>query len=97
MINEKRQVRLGETVVVGSDNNKSLDWPSRCIIKLIPCKEGSSREGKNLGVLLWSIQLIYPLDYFDIRDHLPVAEASIVEFRTDEVTSQFPDLSPRIE
>ncbi|GFR05997.1 integrase catalytic domain-containing protein, partial [Trichonephila clavata] len=62
---QERDIKLGEVVLIGSDNVKCNDWPLRVVIKLLPGKDGINRLVRlrtAKGELLRSVQRIFPLE-----------------------------------
>ncbi|XP_031356633.1 uncharacterized protein LOC116180668 [Photinus pyralis] len=60
-----RNLRVGELVLIGDDNQKRADWPLARILELYPGKDGVCRVAKlrtAKGELSRPIQRIYPLE-----------------------------------
>ncbi|KAI5753166.1 hypothetical protein M8J77_024212 [Diaphorina citri] len=77
---KKHELRLGEIVLVGDDNNKRINWPLGLIIQLIQGGDGHIRVVKvrtSTGVLTRPVQRIYPLEFQCSSDDLtPLLEES---------------------
>ncbi|KAI5738661.1 hypothetical protein M8J77_009685 [Diaphorina citri] len=77
---KKYELRLGEIVLVGDDNNKRINWPLGLIIQLIQGGDGHIRVVKvrtSTGVLTRPVQRIYPLEFQCSSDDLtPLLEES---------------------
>ncbi|KAJ8979701.1 hypothetical protein NQ317_000986 [Molorchus minor] len=59
------EFKIGDVVLVESDNRKRLDWPLGVIEEVFPGKDGKSRLVKlrtSRGTLLRPIQRLYPLE-----------------------------------
>ncbi|GFR04027.1 integrase catalytic domain-containing protein, partial [Trichonephila clavata] len=62
---QERDIKLGEVVLIGSDNVKCNDWLLGVVIKLLPGKDGINRLvrlRKAKGELLRPVQRIFPLE-----------------------------------
>ncbi|GBM41215.1 hypothetical protein AVEN_180520-1 [Araneus ventricosus] len=60
-----REIKLGEVVIIGSDNVKCTDWPLGFVIELLPGKDGVTRLVRlrtSKGELLRPVQRIFPLE-----------------------------------
>ena len=60
-----RVPRVGEIVLLGSDNTKRLNWPLARVINVIPGKDNKVRVVRlktALGELVRPIQRVYPLE-----------------------------------
>ncbi|GBN46177.1 hypothetical protein AVEN_237439-1 [Araneus ventricosus] len=60
-----REIKLGEVVLIGSDNVKCTDWPLGFVIELLPGKDGFTRLVRlrtSKGELLRAVQRIFPLE-----------------------------------
>ncbi|GFT51457.1 integrase catalytic domain-containing protein [Nephila pilipes] len=61
----ERDIKLGEVVMIGSDDVKCNDWPLSVVIKLLPAKDCINRlvcRRTAKGELLRSVQRIFPLE-----------------------------------
>ncbi|GFT72442.1 uncharacterized protein TNCV_1625011 [Trichonephila clavipes] len=62
---DKREPRVGETVLVGNDSKKRINWRLAVIVELVPGRDGNVRTIKvktQTGVFLRPIQRIFPLE-----------------------------------
>lgn len=60
-----RPVRTGDVVLVGSDNQKRLEWPLARVLELLPGKDGIPRVARlkiNTGELIRPIQRLYLME-----------------------------------
>ncbi|GBN89021.1 hypothetical protein AVEN_71169-1 [Araneus ventricosus] len=60
-----REIKLGEVVLIGSDNVRCTDWPLGFVIELLPGKDGVTRLVRlrtSKGELLRPVQRIFPLE-----------------------------------
>ncbi|GBN71959.1 hypothetical protein AVEN_181744-1, partial [Araneus ventricosus] len=60
-----REIKLGEVVLIGSDNVKCTDWPLGFVIELLLVKDGVTRLVRlrtSKGELLRPVQRIFPLE-----------------------------------
>ncbi|GBO07098.1 hypothetical protein AVEN_233136-1 [Araneus ventricosus] len=60
-----REIKLGEVVLIGSDNVKCTVWPLGFVIELLPGKDGVTRLVRlrtSKGELLRPVQRIFPLE-----------------------------------
>ncbi|XP_070152520.1 uncharacterized protein [Polyergus mexicanus] len=63
-----RPVRIGDVVLVGSDNRKRLEWPLARVLDLLPGKDGVSRVA---GLKLSSGELICPIQRLYLMEGTP--------------------------
>jgi len=60
------ELKIGDVVLVGSDNRKRFEWPLGRIIQLFPGKDGKFRVAKvrtAKGMLERPLQRLYPLEF----------------------------------
>lgn len=80
--NKPHQTKLGDIVLIGSDNVKRVDWPLGRVIEILPGKDNVTRLVRlqtAASVLLRPIQRIYPLE---------VSSEWLEEVRTTENTAE---------
>lgn len=66
-----RSCRVGEIVLIGSDNVKRIAWPLARILELIPGRDGHERVAKlrtSSGILIRPVQRLYPFEMSDEMD-----------------------------
>lgn len=66
------EIKIGDIVLVGTDDKKRLNWPLAKVIKLFPGKDGIVRLVKlktSKGDLLRPIQRLYPLELTKEHEH----------------------------
>ena len=70
--NEKRELNIGDIVLIGDDNKKRIDWPLARIKSLVRGRDGKSRvfllKTQN-GELRRAIQRLYPLE-ISVKDSI---------------------------
>ena len=60
-----RDIKVGDIVLIGSDNSKRVDWPLARVKELIPGKDGNVRVVRLVttnGEFIRPIQRIFPLE-----------------------------------
>ncbi len=60
-----RKVRVGDVVLIGSDQRKRIDWPLGLVIEVIPGKDGEVRVARvktATGILLRPVQRLYLME-----------------------------------
>lgn len=66
-----KQPKVGDIVLVGSDDQKRINWPMAKIIELLPGRDGVVRTVRvqtQQGGLLRPIQRFYPLEVSSVED-----------------------------
>ncbi|GBO45324.1 hypothetical protein AVEN_74837-1 [Araneus ventricosus] len=59
------EIKLGEVVLIGSDNAECTEWLLGFVIELLPGKDGVTRLVRlrtSKGQLLWPVQRIFPFE-----------------------------------
>ncbi|XP_011883748.1 PREDICTED: uncharacterized protein LOC105570903, partial [Vollenhovia emeryi] len=74
-----RPVKIGDVVLIGSDNRKRLEWPMAKVVELLPGKDGIPRVAR---LKLSSGELVRPIQ------RLYLMEATPLEMDEDEPASQ---------
>ena len=68
-----RDIKVGDIVLIGSDNSKRVDWPLARVKELFPGKDGNERVVRLVttnGEFIRPIQRIFPLELNqDDSDH----------------------------
>ncbi|KAL7290902.1 hypothetical protein TKK_0015632 [Trichogramma kaykai] len=62
---ERRQIKIGDIVLIGDDIHRRIDWPLGRVIEAFPGADGTSRVfmvKTKQGVLKRPIQRLYPLE-----------------------------------
>ncbi|KAJ8985568.1 hypothetical protein NQ317_011530 [Molorchus minor] len=83
-----RNIKVGEVVLIGSDNTKRLDWPLAKVEEIFPGKDGGVRLVKlktSSGHLLRPVQRLYPLEIDSIGDDCLVKAKLISECEKSRV------------
>ncbi|KAJ8964429.1 hypothetical protein NQ317_017452 [Molorchus minor] len=83
-----RNIKVGEVVLIGSDNTKRLDWPLAKVEEIFPGKDGGVRLVKlktSSGHLLRPVQRLYPLEIDSIEDDCLVKAKLISECEKSRV------------
>ncbi|CAG7719698.1 unnamed protein product [Allacma fusca] len=86
----EEDIKPGDSVLVGSDNTKRVNWPMARILEVFPGKDGVIRVAKiktSNGELVRPIQRLYPFEVFE-KDR-----AQIISFpieTTDEDDGEIP-------
>ncbi|KAJ8969571.1 hypothetical protein NQ317_001039 [Molorchus minor] len=84
-----RNIKVGEVVLIGSDNTKRLDWPLAKVEEIFPGKDGGVRLVKfktSSGHLLRPVQRLYPLEIDSIEDDCFVKAKLISECEKSRVS-----------
>jgi len=85
-----RAIRIGDLVIVGSDNKKRFEWPLGRVIEVHPGRDGEVRVVKVKtagGILLRPVQRLYPLEVLEVEAEKPVASKAIKDSEADEEQS----------
>ena len=59
------KLKIGDIVLIGSDNQKRINWPIARVQELLPGRDGKVRVVKvktHNGTLLRPVQRLYPLE-----------------------------------
>ena len=104
----RRPVRLGEVVLVGSDDKKRNAWPLGRVVEIFPGGDGHVRRVKvrtQNGVIIRPIQRIYPLEVTTFDESSTASNnesptASVPEMlpstasNSESQTASVPEMSP---
>jgi hypothetical protein len=66
-----RNLKVGEVVIVETDDKRRLNWPLAVVEELVPGRDGQVRLAKlktNSGIILRPVQKIYPLEVQNCDD-----------------------------
>ena len=107
----KTDLKVGDLVLIGTDNESRVLWPLARVLELIPGKDGTcrlvplkTRVGRKTGEALRPIQRVYPLETDaavsegdNLRKCLSFAEPEIEEVGTEVTEDPLVSIAPTNE
>ncbi|UYV82628.1 hypothetical protein LAZ67_22000244 [Cordylochernes scorpioides] len=94
---DRRQLKVGDVVLIGQENLKRMFWPKGRIVNLIPGKDGIVRVAHvktSTGTLIRALQRLHPLEISSIVKTIQM-DNSNTEPQSDAVLGNRPNIESR--